>query len=83
MTLKEFHKATRHLSDTAEICYHAYDKGCCLTTYSQDDWWIFDGKVVVLNPGPNYDPRRPTARAMSCAPYQPVATVVALPPEES
>jgi hypothetical protein len=59
MTIKQFREATKALPDTAQICYHGYDKGCCLLPYDKSELWIFEGQAVVINPGNDYDPRKP------------------------
>ena len=67
LTLKTFRELTARLPEDTPIMYHAYYKGCCLTTYTDDDLWIFpkgatsmdEVKAVVLNPGEDYDGRRP------------------------
>jgi len=63
MTLGEFREWTKNLPDTAIVGYHAYYKGCAIGTFDKEaDCWIYDknGDVaVVLNPGTDYDDRRP------------------------
>jgi len=64
MTLGEFRQATRDLPDETLLCYHGYYKGCCLKGYRLEDTWTFpkDGapKAFVINPGTDYDPRKPS-----------------------
>jgi len=63
MTLGEFRQATKDLPDEVLLSYHSYVKGCSLSSYRLEDAWTFpvDGppKAFVINPGENYDPRRP------------------------
>jgi hypothetical protein len=63
MNLGEFRKWTKNLPDTAIVGYHAYDEGCALGTFDKDaDCWIYNRNgdiVVVMNPGEDYDDRRP------------------------
>jgi len=60
MTLKEFREFTKDLPEDSGICYHAYYKGCCLSTFELKRAWIFDKDgypAVVINPGTDYDGR--------------------------
>lgn len=64
LTLKSFRELTKDLPEDTPIYYHAYYKGCCLSAYVSEELWIFpkDGKLpkaVVINPGEDYDSRRP------------------------
>jgi len=64
MTLGEFRKLTSKLPDKTLVCYHAYDKGCCLGTYDLKEVWIFrETEAVVLNPEEDYDGRKPPKTA--------------------
>ena len=60
MTLGEFRQMTKDLPDSTPIMYHAYDNGCCHALYSHG-WNYVDNenKCVVLNPGDDFDDRRP------------------------
>jgi hypothetical protein len=64
LTIRAFRELTSHLPDETPLYYHAYDKGCCLGSYSADDLWLFPKgealvRGVVINPGEDYDGRRP------------------------
>lgn len=64
LTLKTFRELTAHLPEDMPIYYHAYDKGCCLGGYVTEDLWLFPKgdavpRAVVINPGEDYDHRRP------------------------
>lgn len=64
LTLGQFRELTKNLSDEIPIYYHAYDKGCCLNSYAESDIWFFPKgqptKAIVINPGEDYDSRKPT-----------------------
>ncbi len=66
LTLKRFRELTAHLPEEAPIYFHAYEKGCCLSNYTESDLWIFpkEGapRAVVINPGEDYDARKPKAK---------------------
>lgn len=68
LTLKRFRELTAHLPEDAPIYYHAYYKGCGLQSYVEEDLWIFPkGEppvAVVINPGDDYDPRRPKSKTV-------------------
>ena len=62
LTLGEFKKLTKGLSDETPIAYHSHDKGACLSSYKKEDLWLFPKNnetktLVVLNPASDYDPR--------------------------
>lgn len=63
MTLADFRRLTAHLPGETGLYYHAYYKGCRLSQYLEKDLWLYphgeSAKGVVLNPGPDYDDRRP------------------------
>lgn len=64
LTLKVFRQLTADLPEDTPIFYHAYYKGCCLYAYAEEDLWLYPkgGRSVlgvVMNPGPDYDDRRP------------------------
>jgi hypothetical protein len=62
MTLGQFRKWTRELPDSATVGYHAYDKGLSLGTFDAANCWLYRRRgdiVVVMNPGDDYDERRP------------------------
>jgi hypothetical protein len=66
LTLKTFRELTANLHEDTPIYYHAYDKGCCLGSYSAEDLWLFpkggtETRGVVINPGACYDHRRPAS----------------------
>lgn len=70
LTLKRFRELTAHLPDETRLYYHAYEKGCCLGNYIEEDVWLFPKgeektRGVVLNPGNDYDGRRPPVSASS------------------
>jgi hypothetical protein len=71
MNLGEFRELTRDLPDSAEIFYHAYYKGCCLATFSPENVWLYPKSQetktgVVMNPGENYDGRKPKPEQVGC-----------------
>ena len=64
LTLKKFRALTKHLPENTMIMHHGYYKGCCLTPYLVEEFWIFPKnpkfsktKAVVINPGEDYDHR--------------------------
>ena len=64
LTVKQLKNLIRELDDEALVCYHAHDGGCCLKSYDSEDVWLFpkgDPKTTafVMNPGVDYDGRRP------------------------
>lgn len=64
LTLKLFKELTKDLPENTPIYYHAYYKGCCLNSYVTEDMWFFPHDkelktAIVLNPGEEYDGRRP------------------------
>ena len=64
LTLKRFRELTAHLPEETPLNYHAYDKGCCLSSYIVEDLWLFPKgeektRGIVINPGEDYDGRRP------------------------
>ena len=67
LTLKRFRELTAGLPEDTPIYYHAYYKGCCLNSYVESDFWLYpkgDGpkEGIVLNPGEDYDDRRPAKK---------------------
>lgn len=76
LTLKIFRELTANLSEDTPIYYHAYSKGCCLGSYVSEDLWLFpkdDPKIrgVVINPGDDYDGRRPVSANTCGEPHAP------------
>jgi hypothetical protein len=59
LTLKRFRELTSHLPEDSLIMYHSYDKGCSLSPYSEEELWVFEGRIAVINPGERYDGRKP------------------------
>ena len=62
MTIKKLKSLIKDLPDDALVCYHAYDKGLCLSAYRIERVWTYpkgetDKKALVLNPGKDYDCR--------------------------
>ena len=64
ITIKKLKKIIKNLPDDALVCYHGYDKGCCLNSYDLKEVWFFPKdesiiKALVMNPGNDYDSRKP------------------------
>lgn len=64
LTLKKFRELTKHLPEDTCLAHHSYYKGCSLTPYLLEEFWIFpkdpkfsNHKAVVINPGEEYDYR--------------------------
>ena len=64
LTLREFRKLTVQMDDNIPFTYHSYDKGCCLSSYKIEDFWMYPKnksvEAIVINPASDYDSR--TAR---------------------
>ena len=67
MTIKELKEQIEYLPDNCILAYHGWNKGFCLSEYESRDCWTYpkntdnieDIKAFVLNPGENYDGRKP------------------------
>lgn len=63
MTIQQFIDFTKDLPRETLVVYHSYDKGCSLTPYDLEESWsnkdIGDNGVFVINPGEDYDGRKP------------------------
>lgn len=63
LTLKRFREITAHIPEETPLYYHAYYKGLCLGSYTDEDIWLFpkgeeNVRGIVINPGDDYDGRR-------------------------
>lgn len=65
MNLGDFRKLTAELSDDVELMYPSLDHGCTLTNYKPEGVWVHRDPgplgmdAIVLQPGDDYDGRRP------------------------
>jgi len=65
MTLGDFRNWTKDLPDSAIMAYQAYDEGCAISTFDMSEAWIYRNEIdkndiaIVMNPGEDYDERRP------------------------
>ena len=68
MKISELRKMIKDLPDDWDVMYHASDHGCCHAHYPSDwnyigpyGWCYIDNehKAIVMNPGDDYDGRKP------------------------